>query len=170
LSRTNSLPFQHNNSTDRKSTIRLQPPIAVYTFGQPRLGNRAFSRFYKANVPHTFRVVTEGDAVTGLPIASFSGGLAIYKHAGLDVILDEGNTGNTLVGPTVVETLLRFSKVRTNFKAHIMEWYREGLRSALTQDELEEFHHGHGNENSSADNTMNSSLYLPDWVTNKRNR
>jgi hypothetical protein len=48
----------------------------------------------------------------------------IYKHAGLEVILDEGRTGNTLVGPTVVETLFRFHKVssslrRTFFIIHV---------------------------------------------------
>lgn len=80
--------------------LSLQPPIAVYTYGQPRVGNRAFSRLYKQRVPHTFRVTTEGDPITALPHAFCSG---IYKHAGLEVVLDEGLTGNTLVGPTVVE-------------------------------------------------------------------
>lgn len=68
----------------------IRPPVAVYTFGQPRVGNRAFARFYKAHVPHTFRVVAEGDAITMLPLATICSGLAFYKHAGLDVILDEG--------------------------------------------------------------------------------
>lgn len=40
--------------------LALTPPIAVYTFGEPRVGNRAFSRLYKQRVPHTFRVATEG--------------------------------------------------------------------------------------------------------------
>lgn len=71
-------------------TKSLRPPVAVYTFGQPRIGNHPFARHYKANVPHTFRVVSEGDAVTALPFASFWGGLAFYKHAGLEVLLDEG--------------------------------------------------------------------------------
>ena len=46
------------------SEVRLQPPIGVYTYGQPRVGNRAFSRIYKQRVPHSFRVVNEGDAVS----------------------------------------------------------------------------------------------------------
>ena len=68
----------------------IRPPVAVYTFGQPRVGNHPFARYYKANVPHTFRVASEGDAVTAIPFASFWGGLAFYKHAGLEVLLDEG--------------------------------------------------------------------------------
>ena len=80
----------------RKRRTRLQPPIAVYTFGQPRVGNRAFTRLYKQRVPHTFRLVNEGDPFTGLPVATCGGGF--YKHAGLEVALDEGCTGNILVG------------------------------------------------------------------------
>ena len=55
-----------------------------------------------------FRQTVEGDPVTALPQVACSG---IYKPAGLEVILDEGTTGNTLVGPTVVETLFRFHNV-----------------------------------------------------------
>lgn len=76
----------------------------------------AFKTIYKQRVPHTFRVVTEGDAFTSMPTLTCFGG--IYRHAGLEVLLDEGCTGNILVGPTVVETLLRFTKVRTSVANH----------------------------------------------------
>lgn len=82
-------------------TMRLQPPIAVYTYGQPRLGNHAFARMYKQKVPHTFRVACEGDAFTTMPPTVLFGWSGIYKHAGLEVMLDEGCTGNILIGPTV---------------------------------------------------------------------
>lgn len=68
----------------------LRVPIAMYSFGQPRIGNHAFARLYKLNVPHSFRVVAEGDIVTSLPFASFRAGISVYKHAGLEVALDEG--------------------------------------------------------------------------------
>jgi hypothetical protein len=69
--------------------LRLQPPIAVYTFGQPRVGNKQFTRFYKQRVPHTFRIVNEGDPITSMPNRYlFCSG--VYKHAGLEVLLDEG--------------------------------------------------------------------------------
>lgn len=174
-------------SREEKS-MSLRPPIAVYTFGQvrdnillledqisfisffvlcyyqPRVGNHAFARFYKAHVPHTFRVVTEGDAITSLPLPT-SCPPALYKHAGLEVILDEGSTGNILVGPTVVETLFRFSKVRTNMFAHLMEKYRDGLESALTHDELQEVYRTHGVDSRSFRSGYNTSDLLPDWVT-----
>lgn len=122
-------------------TRLLQPPIAVYTFGQPRVGNRPFSKLYKQRVPHTFRVVNEGDAVTAIPNYLCCGG--VYKHAGLEVILDQGMTGNILVGPTVVETLFRFHKVRTNIAAHQMARYRDCLECAFDSSQLTEYYKGH---------------------------
>ena len=82
---------------EKRTSKSLRPPIAVYTFGQPRVGNHGFSKFYKSHVPHTFRVISEADAITSLPLPT-SCPPALYKHAGLEVIIDEGNTGNILVG------------------------------------------------------------------------
>jgi len=121
--------------------LRVQPAIGVYTYGQPRVGNRAFSRLYKQRVPHSFRVVNEGDAFTTIPNYFWCGGL--YKHAGLEVILDAGMTGNVLVGPTVVETLFRFHKVRTNVMAHQMERYRECLECIFDSSQLLEYYRDH---------------------------
>eukprot|EP00934_Nitzschia_sp_Nitz4_P003243 Nitzschia sp. Nitz4//scaffold254_size28068//599//5528//NITZ4_008147-RA/size28068-augustus-gene-0.31-mRNA-1//-1//CDS//3329544319//3233//frame0 len=155
--------------------LRLQPPIAVYTFGQPRVGNRTFSRLYKQRVPHTFRVVNEGDAITSLPNYLFCGG--IYKHAGLEVLLDEGMTGNILVGPTVVETLFRFHKVRTSVLAHTMQRYRDSLECAFAQDELLEYFQGHNVVNHTSSRTTKQirkristtpSTDIPDWMTQMR--
>ena len=152
--------------------ISLRPPIAVYTYGQPRVGNKAFKTIYKKRVPHTFRVATEGDAFTSMPtLGPFCGG--VYRHAGLEVLLEGGCTGNILVGPTVVETLLRFTKVRTSVAAHSLERYRESLESALGREELKEYYRGHGgkvrhdNQGLYSGNDAN----LPSWVTNvKRSR
>ena len=146
------------------------PPIAVYTYGQTRVGNRAFARLYKSRVPHTFRVCNEGDALTSQPLGHFVGGF--YKHAGLEVALDEGKTGNILVGPTVVETMFRFSKVRTSLEAHTMKRYRDCLERAFSSDELEEYYQGHI-ENSIRRNISQSNLKgsssmikkVPSWVT-----
>ncbi|VEU39928.1 unnamed protein product [Pseudo-nitzschia multistriata] len=121
--------------------LRLQPAVGVYTYGQPRVGNKAFSRLYKQRVPHSFRVVNEGDAITTIPNYLWCGGL--YKHAGLEVILDAGMTGNVLVGPTVVETLFRFHKVRTNVMAHQMQRYRECLECIFDPSELLEYYRDH---------------------------
>jgi hypothetical protein len=148
------------------SELRLQPPIAVYSFGQPRLGNHAFSRLYKQRVPHTFRVANEGDVITTMPSTVLLGGQ--YKHAGLEVMLDEGCTGNVIVGPTVVETMFRFSKVRTSLDAHQLLRYRENLESGLTQDELHEYYSGHGITKSTSRKSEKDNL--PEWLTQVRAR
>jgi hypothetical protein len=152
----------------KRTFTRLRPPIAVYTFGQPRLGNNAFKTIYKRRVPHTFRVSTEGDAITSmLTVGPFCGG--IYRHAGLEVLLEESCTGNILVGPTVVETLLRFTKVRTSVAAHSLEKYRESLESALGRDELKEYYRGHGGKvrhDNLGGGYSDQGNNLPSWVTN----
>ena len=141
--------------------IRLRPPIAVYTYGQPRLGNLAFKTIYKKRVPHTFRVSTEGDAVTAM--VTFGAACeGTYRHVGMEVLLEEGCTGNILVGPTVVETLFRFTKVRTSMSAHSMERYRESLESALGREELKEYYRGHGGKVR-----YDHHDSLPSWVTSR---
>ena len=148
--------------------LRLQPPVAVYTFGQPRVGNKQFSRFYKEKVPHSFRVVNEGDAITSMPNRYFCGG--VYKHSGLEVLLDEGMTGNILVGPTVVETLFRFSPVRTSMLAHTMTRYRDCLECAFEEHELLEYYQGHNVSKTETQkgNTKQirvSKTEIPEWLT-----
>jgi hypothetical protein len=158
----------HPRERSPTKLLRLQPPIAVYTFGQPRVGNKAFSRFYKQRVPHSFRVVNEGDAITSMPNRYFCSG--VYKHAGLEVLLDEGMTGNILVGPTVVETIFRFSPVRTNMMAHTMTRYRDCLECAFEEDELLEYYRGHNvvNDDRKGGNRLQSlstPADIPNWMT-----
>eukprot|EP00978_Attheya_sp_CCMP212_P022522 scaffold67260_cov53-Attheya_sp.AAC.2 len=152
-----------DNFRQGENRFSLQPAIAVYTYGQPRVGNHAFARLYKQRVPHTFRVVHECDAITSMPSLTFCGGL--YKHAGLEVMLDEGCTGNTLIGPTVVETLFRFTKVRASLAAHQLDYYRDALESALTPDELHEYYRGHGGGDRSSFSVGTGNSSIPDWVT-----
>ena len=68
-----------------------------------------------------------------------------------------------------VETMFRFSKVRTNLKAHLLESYRDGLESALTMDELQEFYRGHGG-GGDARGSGTSLHEMPDWVTHLTSR
>jgi hypothetical protein len=101
-------------------------------------------------------------------LGPFCGG--VYRHAGLEVLLEQGCTGNILVGPTVVETLLRFTKVRTSMAAHSLERYRDSLESALNREELKEYYRGHGGKvrhdiDKSAGYTSNTDASLPSWVT-----
>merc|ERR1712146_322384 len=68
-------PDSPGHLSTKVKDVPLQPPIGVYTYGQPRVGNRAFSRLYKQRVPHSFRVVNEGDAFTAIPNYLCCGGL-----------------------------------------------------------------------------------------------
>jgi hypothetical protein len=112
-------------------------------------------------------VAVEGDPVTALPYVSFCGGF--YKHAGLEVVLDEASTGNTLVGPTVVETLFRFHKVRTDISAHTLSRYRDCLESALEPHELEEYYRSHGSGAGVDYGTLSSvQQTIPQWMTQIR--
>ena len=155
--------ISQNESRRDQNKLALKLPVCCYTYGQPRVGNPAFARLYKPRVPHTFRVVNEGDAVTTMPTRVMCGGQ--YKHAGLEVMLDEGCTGNILVGPTVVETMFRFTKVRTSVVAHSLVHYRENLESGLGRDELQEYYRGHNISDSRSTNTSTVFSGLPDWLT-----
>lgn len=70
-------------------TSRIAAPgkvAAVYTFGQPRVGNWTFSLYYNAALhDETFRIVNAGDPVTVVPPVLFG-----YKHAGTEVYLRRG--------------------------------------------------------------------------------
>jgi hypothetical protein len=103
--------------------------VFVYTFGQPRLGNPTFSRMYNRRVPDSFRLVTDGDLVTGIPRGLFS----MYKHAGIEVWVDE--YGNIIVSPSFVERAFRASS-RTSIIAHKMATYRKGLLRARRNEGL----------------------------------
>ncbi|KAA8498137.1 Lipase [Porphyridium purpureum] len=52
----------------------------VYTFGQPRVGNKAFARFYNSEVPQTFRIINDWDVVPHLPLRK-----AGFHHCGQEI-------------------------------------------------------------------------------------
>jgi hypothetical protein len=72
------------------------PEVTVYTYGQPRLGNRTFQRIYNKAVPRSFRVVNESDVVVSMTM--FGG-----YHVGIEVDVDR--YGNFIVKPTEIEKL-----------------------------------------------------------------
>lgn len=51
----------------------------VYTFGSPRVGDKAFAKDYNETIPKTYRVVNRNDAVTLVPVP---GPLFPYRHVG----------------------------------------------------------------------------------------
>ena len=99
--------------------------VRLFTFGSPRVGNRAFARQLNSRVPRNFRVAMVGDLVPGIP-------KFVYKHAGIDVLLDPW--GAVIVQPSVVEKTFR-SRSRTSFAAHRMQVYSRALKLALSTDD-----------------------------------
>ncbi|KAE8707978.1 Autoinhibited H(+)-ATPase isoform 1 [Hibiscus syriacus] len=67
-----------------EETELLQKLLGVYTFGQPRIGNRQIGRFVEAHldhpVPKYFRVVYYNDLVPRLP---YDDKTFLYKHFGV---------------------------------------------------------------------------------------
>jgi len=80
---------------------RQKFPIAgVYTFGQPRVGNRAFANLYDETLyEETFRVVNQNDIVPRVP-----GVLMGYKHCGQEIFLPVG--GGWDLNPSLFTALL----------------------------------------------------------------
>lgn len=61
-------------ATDVKSLY--QNTDAVYTFGQPRVGNDQFASYYSKTIPETYRIINYADIVPHLPATS-----AGYLHS-----------------------------------------------------------------------------------------
>lgn len=75
---------------------RPNPIAAVYTFGQPRIGNSVFAKNYDAVLgERTWRFVNEEDIVPRVP-----GLIAGYRHAGQEVFLTSPGSGLT-VNPSI---------------------------------------------------------------------
>lgn len=64
------------------STALLSPRLLVYTYGAPRVGNRAFTRWVGRQVPSMFRVEVDGDLVCRLPHVMYTCG-ECSVHVGL---------------------------------------------------------------------------------------
>lgn len=133
FSRQNSSQRQPGSpaSTDRPRTVRIKPrrvTATQYSFGSPRVGNRSFAQFYERIVPDTFRVVVDGDLVTGLPKA------AGYKHVGTCVLIDGQGAGSIIIGPSFVEKWLR-AKTTASVSAHSLLLYRKGLLGVMSATE-----------------------------------
>ena len=76
----------------------LKSPISLYTFGTPRLGNRAWARFVDQLSFHArnYRIVRRGDIVAELPTQVIG-----YEHSGQPYYFDVN--GSTLLEKCPVE-------------------------------------------------------------------
>ncbi|GMH77648.1 hypothetical protein TL16_g07482 [Triparma laevis f. inornata] len=121
-------------------SVKCQLPVACYTYGQPKVGNASFSAVFAKRVPHCFRISVEGDLFTGLP--RWTCGRGIYKHAGVEVVIDDKGVGTICIAPTPVESTFRFNKSNFSLANHTLGKYRESLEGAFEQDELEKYYEG----------------------------
>ena len=104
--------------------------VIMYNFGSPRVGDRNFRKLFNKTCPSSFRVVVDGDVVTGVPK-----NLMGFKHACLQVLIDATGFGNMIIGPSFVERWLRLRK-GFSVAAHLMSSYRDGLASVVRTTKL----------------------------------
>jgi triacylglycerol lipase len=111
------------------------PVQGVYTFGQPRVGNKEFADAVAASLGSgIFRFVNHRDIVPRVPL--FTAGFCHYGH---QTFFDED--GASTDQPSAVETLASALKFGAGvFNLHILSQARdavkEGLKHALGSDEL----------------------------------
>jgi hypothetical protein len=103
--------------------------VAMYNFGSPKIGNWKFAQLYDRYLPNSFRVVTDGDIVCGLPPTMS------YFHIGTEVLIDSQGAGTIIIDPSFVERRLR-TRVATSFSVHAMSVYELGLDRILESSKL----------------------------------
>jgi hypothetical protein len=110
---------ESNNPSQLRSQV-ASIHVSMYNFGAPKVGNSAFIQTYDRILPDSFRVVVDGDLVTGLPV-SWN-----YRHIGTPVYIDSGGTGSIIVDPSFVELWLRI-QTRASIANHSLLVYHKGL-------------------------------------------
>eukprot|EP01034_Spumella_vulgaris_P028050 gene28050-34847_t len=123
----NSAPFIHSNSRSVSKRGETLPrpkfvrkiKVVMYNFGSPRVGNSAFASMYDKEVPKSYRVVVDGDVVTGLPPSG-------YQHIGTEILIDSTGSGSIIIDPSFVERWLR-THTKSSVAAHSLLVYRKGL-------------------------------------------
>ncbi|KNC81501.1 hypothetical protein, variant [Sphaeroforma arctica JP610] len=101
----------------------------VYTFGSPRVGNKNFAAYYDEKVPHTFRLVNDGDVVTGVPKFKGPSFLNItYKHVGTCYVLSA--RGDLVINPNFPERFLKVAAT-INPQSHLTAAYRNSIAGCI---------------------------------------
>ena len=100
-----------------------QVRVTMYNYGSPRVGNGNFAQLFDRIVPDGFRVVVDGDIVTGIP--SYR-----YKHVGTLVLIDDLGVGSIIIDPSFVERRLRLQN-RSSVTVHSLLFYRSGLKGII---------------------------------------
>ncbi|KAA8494630.1 Lipase [Porphyridium purpureum] len=92
--------------------------ISLYTYGSPKVGNRAFARRFSVLVPHSWRVVNKDDFITNNPKDTWEH----YEHVPRAVLVDEG--GNLIIDPVFADMTLFHG---SHALPHLMGSYREHM-------------------------------------------
>eukprot|EP01060_Flectonema_neradi_P001585 TRINITY_DN10956_c0_g1_i1.p1 TRINITY_DN10956_c0_g1~~TRINITY_DN10956_c0_g1_i1.p1 ORF type:complete len:1593 (+),score=169.69 TRINITY_DN10956_c0_g1_i1:137-4915(+) len=113
--------------------------VRVYSLSSPRVGNINFSATYNYHVPHSFRLVVDGDPVTNVPF-SMSG----YHHAGTEVHLGRSEISPSwVIDPTWLDKgafpyprttshLMLDIKRAVNMVLTYLDWNFQRFNSALS--------------------------------------
>ena len=107
---------------------RTLPPsrLAVYTFGSPRVGNRAFARFYDAHVCcNHWNIINGHDAVVQ------GGKFALYKHVGRKAFVNP--RGDLIVRPGFEEATFLTWFLSERVAHHFISAYRLSMYAVAKQ-------------------------------------
>lgn len=127
-----TLPLTDGDGSARAALL-APPQIVVYLYGCPRVGNAAFVELTRRWLPSTYRVQADGDIVTMVP--KF---LGFYRHAGCEVLLDDGAAGSAVVAPSILESSL-FKRTTGNVANHSLDWYRRCLEACFEPEEWQQY-------------------------------
>lgn len=90
----------------------------LFTFGSPRVGNKAFAEALNQAIPTFFRLEYEWDLIPNLPLESIPGTNIKYRHAGTRVLLKAAPGSNQK----------QTEKVRKLVLSHMPVVYQEAMR------------------------------------------
>ncbi|CAN0071398.1 unnamed protein product [Scytosiphon promiscuus] len=110
---------------EEEEVSRGKVELHMFSFGAPRVGNPIYAARYNDVVPHSFRVVVDGDPVPGVPSWW-------YTHVGTKVLIDGRGRGSLIMDPSFVEKRF-FVRSKRYVLSHLTEAYQAGLRGNLLQ-------------------------------------
>ncbi|MCD2453457.1 lipase family protein [Methylicorpusculum oleiharenae] len=117
-------------------SLELDKPVrGIYTFGQPRVGDREFARVFNAELKQIFfRIVNNSDIVTRIPTRVPMG----YSHVGSLRFFDSNGTlfDDVSLWQEFLETIKgnlkqQLDLIPSNIENHKMERYIQNIESQL---------------------------------------
>ena len=118
----------------------LQTPMALFTYGCPRVGNKEYVQEFNDLLVH-HRWVNSGDIVTKVPLPPFYQHTGTMHHIGSDgLITKDANTKNTIM--SIIKLVFNFwggllAKMMGDAKDHSIQIYTQRL-TAYAMNETDE--------------------------------